>query len=68
VNGTCRVNGTDRSLPSPGTVIALLEELELGLGTVVIELNGVALTRPEAAMATLADGDRVEIVRAVAGG
>jgi thiamine-phosphate diphosphorylase len=50
VNGTCRVNGTDRSLPSPHTVVALLDALELRPGTVVIELNGVALTRPEAAL------------------
>jgi sulfur carrier protein len=68
VNGTCRVNGTDRSLPTPSTVVGLLDALELRLGTVVIELNGLALTRPEAAVAPLAEGDVVEIVRAVAGG
>lgn len=65
---SCRVNGRDRSLPSPPTIMGLLGELELRPGTVVIELNGVALTRTEAAEAALADGDRVEIVRAVAGG
>lgn len=68
MNGTCRVNGTGRTLPSPPTVAGLLDALELRLGTVVIELNGLALTRPEAAAAVLADGDVVEIVRAVAGG
>jgi sulfur carrier protein len=66
--GTCRVNGAEHALPSPPTVAALLAEYSFGVGMVVVELNGTALTRPEATVATLAEGDRVEIVRAVAGG
>jgi sulfur carrier protein len=62
-----RVNGEERDIVAP-TVPALLEQLGLRPGTVVVEHNGVALTPTEAARAPLADGDVVEIVRAVAGG
>lgn len=37
-------------------------------GQVVVEHNGGALTPAEAARVVLADGDRLEIVRIVAGG
>ena len=62
------VNGQLRELPTPPTVAALAAELGLRPGMVVVELNGTALTPSEAAGAHLADGDRVELVRAVAGG
>ena len=38
------------------------------LGTVVVERNGEALVRSELDGVVLADGDRLELVRAVAGG
>ena len=63
-----RVNGEARELADGTTLPALLESLGLGLGWVVVEHNGTALLRGEAATATLADGDVLEIVRAVAGG
>ena len=62
------VNGTARDLPDGTHLPALLERLGLGLGWVVVERNGEALTRTEAASTVLADGDVLEIVRAVAGG
>ncbi len=34
----------------------------------MVELNGEALERPRYASTALADGDRLELVRAVAGG
>ena len=62
------VNGEARDLPDGTTVPQLVESLGLRLGSVVVEHNGTALLRSEAAAVTLADGDNVELVRAVAGG
>jgi sulfur carrier protein len=62
------VNGAPRAVRDGTALPALLEELGLRVGTVVIEHNGVALTRAEARAAVLRGGDTLEIVRAVAGG
>lgn len=63
-----RVNGEPRELPDGTTLPALLADLGLGTGWVVVERNGVALLRSETERTTLEDGDVLEIVRAVAGG
>jgi sulfur carrier protein len=63
-----RVNGAGRDLPDGTTLPALLADLGLGTGWVVVERNGTALLRSEADRTVLADGDVLEIVRAVAGG
>ena len=63
-----RVNGEVRALADGTTLPALLESMGLGTGWVVVERNGVALLRSEADRTVLADGDVLEIVRAVAGG
>ena len=65
---TVTVNGAARELDDGTTLVTLLTELGLGLGWVVVERNGDALTRPVAGATTLTDGDVLEIVRAVAGG
>ncbi|HVE28909.1 MAG TPA: sulfur carrier protein ThiS [Mycobacteriales bacterium] len=62
------VNGGDRELPEGLGLVALLAELGLRPGTVVVERNGEALVRSELDGVVLADGDRLELVRAVAGG
>jgi len=62
------VNGTRRDLPDGTTLPALLAEMGLGTGWVVVERNGTALLRSETERTTLEDGDVLEIVRAVAGG
>ena len=62
------VNGSDRDVPEATTLPALIESLGLRPGSVVTERNGEALTPGEARATILADGDRLEIVRAVAGG
>lgn len=62
------VNGAARELADGTTLPQLLDELGLGLGWVVVERNGDALARADAARTVLDDGDRLEIVRAVAGG
>ena len=62
------VNGGGRELPDGLGLVALLDELGLRPGTVVVERNGEALVRSELDGVVLADVDRLELVRAVAGG
>ncbi len=62
------VNGEQRQLEEGAVVPALLGQLGLRPGSAVVERNGVALTPSEAAATVLADGDVLEVVRAVAGG
>ena len=62
------VNGKDQLLPDGLSLTALVERLGLRVGSVVVEHNGTALLRSELAGVVLHDGDRVELVRAVAGG
>ena len=49
-------------------LVALIEQLCLRAGAVVVERNGEALVRSEMDAVVLADGDTLELVRAVAGG
>ncbi|MFN2538274.1 MAG: sulfur carrier protein ThiS [Mycobacteriales bacterium] len=62
------VNGSAREVADGTSLPQLLTDLGLQLGSVVVELNGTALLRSEVVAATLADGDVLELVRAVAGG
>ena len=62
------VNGEPREVADGTTLPALLASLGLKVGTVVVEHNGTALLRSEVERAVLAGGDRLELVRAVAGG
>jgi sulfur carrier protein len=62
------VNGTSKEITDGTTLPVLIESLGLRVGSVVVEHNGTALLRSEVHTATLADGDRIELVRAVAGG
>jgi sulfur carrier protein len=62
------VNGAAQQVPDGTTMPALIEQLGLRVGSVVVEHNGTALLRSEVLAATLAEGDVVELVRAVAGG
>ena len=62
------VNGSAREV-APGTTLPqLLAELGLVVGSVVVEHNGTALLRSEVLTTEVADGDVLELVRAVAGG
>ena len=63
-----QVNGSPRELSEGITVTGLVELLGLGTGWVVVERNGEPVDRSAMATTTLADGDVVEVVRAVAGG
>ncbi|MFP4542067.1 MAG: sulfur carrier protein ThiS [Opitutales bacterium] len=54
---------------APGTTLpAFLEARSLAVERVVVERNGEPLTQKEARATVLEDGDRLEIVRIVAGG
>ena len=61
-------NGDEVVVPDGATVADLLEQLGLGKRLVVVERNGEPVARADRATTPLVDGDRLELVRAVAGG
>ena len=62
------LNGREADAAGAQTVAELIGRFELPPETVLIEHNGVALHRREWLQRTLTDGDRIEIIRVVAGG
>ena len=62
------VNGEAREVARAKDVAALIEELGLPAPAILVEHNGLALRREEWAGRVLAEGDRIELVRIVAGG
>jgi thiamine biosynthesis protein ThiS len=62
------LNGEKRNIPSIGNVSELLDRLKLTAGSVLVEQNGKVVQRGQFASAYLAEGDKVEILRVVAGG
>ena len=62
------VNGRASDVPDGTSLPELVESFGLRVGSVVVEHNGTALLRSELAAVQLAEGDRLELVRAVAGG
>jgi thiamine biosynthesis protein ThiS len=65
---TITANGASRPARASCPLPEFLAELGLAPERVVVERNGAALTPTEARATVLADGDRLEIVRIVAGG
>ena len=61
------VNGEPREV-SAGTIQGLLAELGLPAPAMLVEHNGVALHRREWEDHWLQKGDRIELIRVVAGG
>ena len=61
-------NGKETTVKTPCTVNELLQQLDLLPRSVVVELNGEALTPSSFDVQKLKTGDRLEIVRIVAGG
>ena len=61
------LNGTQREVRAT-QVEDLVAELGLPLAAALVEHNGTALLRSEWAATSLEDGDRLEIIRMVAGG
>ena len=61
------INGELREIASVN-VAGLIEELALPAPAILVEHNGLALRRDEWPARGLAEGDRIELVRIVAGG
>jgi thiamine biosynthesis protein ThiS len=61
------LNGKEREVQATH-VEELVAELDLPLAAALVEHNGTALLRSEWAKTNLQDGDRLEIIRMVAGG
>lgn len=61
------INGQTRS-SSALTIDILLKELNLLPSQVAVEHNGTVLFRQNFATTKIAEGDRIEVIRAVAGG
>jgi len=61
------LNGEQKEVEAP-TVTALVESLQLPAPALLVEHNGLALHREEWPKRSLNPGDRVEIIRIVAGG
>jgi sulfur carrier protein len=62
------VNGAERTLAGGTTIALLLDELGVPRDGVAVAVNGRVVPRSQHAVLALADGDRVEVVHAVAGG
>jgi sulfur carrier protein len=62
------LNGEPREIPAGQTLPDLLAALELHPQAVLVEINGRALLRTEWPDVALADRDRLEVLRVVAGG
>jgi sulfur carrier protein len=61
-------NGKPLDVPEGATVDQLLHQLGLGAKWVLVERNGEPVMRGALATTVLEAGDRLELVRAVAGG
>ena len=62
------VNGEGADVQDAGNVAELVEQYQMPPQSVLIEHNGTALQPREWRQRILKDGDRIEIVRVVAGG
>jgi sulfur carrier protein len=62
------VNGEAKEAHDAGTVAELVERLGLPAQTVLIEHNGMALHKREWPERQIQEGDRIEVLRVVAGG
>ncbi len=65
---TISLNGEQTDVGGAGTVAELVSVLELPPPTLLIEHNGVALHRREWPDRPLSEGDKIELIRIVAGG
>jgi sulfur carrier protein len=62
------VNGEMRDVPAGATLASLLEELGAPANGVAVAKNDCVVRRAEFGSHVLAEGDRIEIIKAVAGG
>jgi sulfur carrier protein len=61
-------NGKPREIGDGATIVDFLTQLGWKAEWVVVELNGEPVARSHMGHRALAEGDRLEVVRAVAGG
>ena len=66
--GKVLVNSQELVIPESGRLTDLLHSLQLDGRYVIVELNGEALFKDQIASTRISPGDRLEIVRPVAGG
>jgi sulfur carrier protein len=62
------VNGESVDTHETKTIAELIEHYQLPPQSILVEHNGVALHRREWPKRALAEGDRIEFIRVVAGG
>jgi sulfur carrier protein len=62
------VNGESVDTPEAETISELIERYELPPRSILVEHNGLVLHRHEWPNRPLAEGDRIEFIRVVAGG
>jgi thiamine biosynthesis protein ThiS len=65
---TITLNGESRFVAGVTTIAALVQELNLVPATLLIEHNGLALHREEWNSRAVHEGDKIELIRLVAGG
>jgi thiamine biosynthesis protein ThiS len=65
---TISVNGEPRQIQRAKNVAELIDELALPAPAILVEHNGLALRREEWTAQKIAENDRIELVRIVAGG
>ena len=65
---TVVVNGEERRVPAPATLLDLLRHLGLDPRTVVVERNREIVRRPRLGEITIEEGDAIELVHFVGGG
>jgi len=62
------INGEEHDIADGATIAAVLARLDLRRDGIAVALNDDVVPRTEHAARTLHDGDRLEIIVAVAGG
>ncbi len=65
---TVSVNGTERELAEGATFAQLLEELGIAVRGIAVARNDEVVRRADLAHERISPGDRIEIIKAVAGG
>ncbi|MDR3402659.1 MAG: sulfur carrier protein ThiS [Chthoniobacter sp.] len=65
---TITLNGEPHAIAGAQNVAELIDELGLPAPAILVEHNGLALRREEWPAHPLAEADRIELVRIVAGG
>ena len=62
------LNGESVDVPEVKTIAELVDRYQLPPQSILVEHNGLAVHRHEWTQRSLAEGDRVEFIRVVAGG